>query len=263
MIEEPVRVAMSVAGSDSGGGAGIQADLMTMAACRVYATTAITCLTAQNPDGVSAVHPMSADFVREQMEQVAAFFTLRAIKVGMVFNAEIATTVGDFLAANPHIPAVVDPVMVATSGARLLKEDAIRAVTTQLLPQARIVTPNLDELGILIGERPGTVEQMEASGTALADKLGTAVLAKGGHLEGDWLTDVLCEPGKSPRRLQSPRVKNLDTHGSGCTLSSAITAGLAQGHDLADAVARAQEWFQHAAANAVTVGNRRYLNHVF
>ena len=226
---EDLPVALSIAGSDSGGGAGIQADLLTFAANGVFGTTAITCLTAQNPDGVTAVQSMPAEFVSEQIHQVHRFFALGAIKTGMLFNTEIIEAVAAFVQTHPEIPLVVDPVMVATSGARLLEESAIEALQARLLPQASLITPNLDEAAVLLGRRPSTVPEMEAAAAELAAKVGVPVLLKGGHLEQEReLVDILATADGNCSAFTALRIDKVNTHGSGCTLSSAIAANLAR-----------------------------------
>ncbi len=257
--EQPV--ALTIAGSDSGGGAGIQADLLTFAAHGVFGTTAITCLTAQNPDGVSAIEAMPAAFVREQIAQVHRYFHLGALKTGMLFSAEIIAAVADFLRAQRAIPAVVDPVMVATSGALLLKPDALAAVKDRLLPLATVVTPNLDEVAALSGDRPATPAAMAAAARSLARTHGVPFLVKGGHLPGDELTDVLAGPDGAVRTFSGPRIAGVDTHGSGCTLSAAIAANLAKGLALELAVAAARDYLQRCMRSGLALGARRFINH--
>ena len=254
-------VALTIAGSDSGAGAGIQADLLTFAAHGVFGTTAITCLTAQNPDGVSAIETLPASFVLEQILQVHRCFRLRALKTGMLHSAAIVTAVADFLRAEPGIPAVIDPVMVATSGAGLLEPEALAAVRGSLLPCAMLVTPNLDEVAVLFGERPTTVAGMIAAGRWLAQSHGVAFLIKGGHLSGDELTDVLVKPGGEARPYTSRRIHGVNTHGSGCTLSAAIAANLARGSGLDDAVEAARAYLLRGMEHSLQVGHRRFINH--
>lgn len=255
-------VALSIAGSDSGGGAGIQADLLTFSANGVFGTTAITCLTAQNPDGVSAIEALPPAFVREQVEQVRRYFRIGAVKTGMLFNAEIVREVAAFLEANPDLPAVVDPVMVATSGAVLLHESAIEAVTSELLPRARLITPNLDEAGVLLGHRPESPEEMESAARELARRHGVAVLLKGGHLSAEEaLTDILCLPGGEIRRFTGERIEETHTHGSGCTLSSAIAARLARGRELTEAVGEALTYLRRGMRHPLFLSGRACIRH--
>lgn len=255
-------MALSIAGSDSGGGAGIQADLLTFHANGVFGTTAITCLTAQNPDGVTAIRDMPPEFVREQIEQVNRYFTIGAIKTGMLFNAEIISAVADFLEDNPGIPVVVDPVMVSTSGAVLLEESAIEALQLKLLPRAALITPNLDEARVLLGEQPRTLEEMETAAVRLAGMVGVPVLLKGGHLEGtaevtDFLADT--EGGCSP--FTSQRIGKVNTHGSGCTLSSAIAANLAKGWDLTNAIGEALTYLRNGLRQPIHLNGLPFIQH--
>ena len=261
MTSAELPVALTIAGSDSGAGAGIQADLLTFAAHGVFGTTAITCLTAQNPDGVTAIETLPAAFVLEQILQVHRCFKLRALKTGMLHSAAIVTAVADFLRAEPQIMAVIDPVMVATSGAVLLEPEALAAVREQLLPRAVLVTPNLDEVAVLLGERPATVAAMIEAGRQLADTFGTAFLVKGGHLSGDELTDVLVQSGGDVKTFISRRVQDVNTHGSGCTLSAAIAANLARGFALDDAVDAARAYLLRGLEDGLLIGHRRFINH--
>ncbi len=254
-------VALTIAGSDSGASAGIQADLLTFSAHQVFGTTAITCLTAQNPAGVAAIEALPAAFVRQQIRQVDSYFRLRALKTGMLYSREIIATVADFLRERRNVPAVVDPVMVATSGAALLQSEAMATVRDRLLPLASLVTPNLDEVGVLLGDRPNTAEAMADAGRRLVRDFGTAFLIKGGHLAGDELTDVLVKPDGTSRSFSSPRQTGIDTHGSGCSLSAAITAHLAKGCDLELAVEGARMYLQRAMERSLVVGGRRFINH--
>lgn len=254
-------VALSVAGSDSGGNAGIQADLLTFSALGVFGTTAITSLTAQNPKGVSAIEVVPAAFVREQMNQVAEFHALAAIKTGMLFTAPTVRAVATFLDAHPRLPAVVDPVMVATSGSVLLRHEAIAAIKVRLLPRATLVTPNLDEAGVLLGRTPENEDEIVEAAVALAAEFRTAFLVKGGHLEGKKLVDVLAQPRQRPKTFHATRVKDVDTHGSGCTLSAAIAAGLAKHETLAEAVESARAYLRRGLTRALQLGDQRYLAH--
>lgn len=254
-------VALSVAGSDSGGGAGIQADLLTFSAHGVYGTTAITCLTAQNPDGVSAVHAAPVSIVHEQIVQVERYFHPRAAKTGMLFNAEIVETVAAFFERHPRMALVVDPVMVATSGATLLRQDAIEAMTRRLFPAATVITPNLDEAAVLLGRRPERADDLADAALELAARFGTAVLLKGGHLRGRELEDVLATAQGGISRYRGDRIHSVDTHGSGCTLSAAIAANLAHGLPLRESVARARRYLRGAMRRPVKVGRRRFIAH--
>jgi len=254
-------VALTIAGSDSGAGAGIQADLLTFAAHGVFGTTAITCLTAQNPDGITAIEALPASFVAEQVRQVHRYFKVRALKTGMLYSAGIIGAVADFLQARREIPAVIDPVMVATSGAVLLKPQALAAMRKRLLPLAALVTPNLDEVGVLLGEKPSSPAAMAKAGRQLAQTYGVPFFVKGGHLPGEDLTDVLARPDGQVRAYTAQRLTGVDTHGSGCTLSAAIAANLAKGLGLDAAVEAAGVYLRSGMERSLVIGGRRFINH--
>lgn len=239
-LQEDRPVALSVAGSDSGGGAGIQADLRVFASMGVWGTCAITAVTAQNPREVSAVHPLPASVVSDQIAAVCAFYRIGAAKTGMLWSAEIIEAVAAALARfAPDVPLVVDPVMVATSGGRLLDDAAACALTQRLLPCACLVTPNLAEAAILAEvDRITSEREMESAARAIARRFGVPTLVKGGHLSGDPV-DVLWD-GAELHRFSGRRVRAA-THGTGCTLSAAITAGLARGASLKESIAAAKE----------------------
>jgi hydroxymethylpyrimidine/phosphomethylpyrimidine kinase len=240
-----VRV-LTIAGSDSGGGAGIEADIKTISALGAYALTCITAVTAQNTRGVAAVHTLPADFVRLSIETVLSDIGADAIKLGMLANADIIRAVADTLPEG--LPLVLDPVMVATSGAVLLPDDAISALRDRLIPRAAIITPNLPEAQKLTGLPVGTEDEKIAAGQALLAMGAAAALIKGGHGSGDILTDYLVTPaGVEP--ISRPRLATRNTHGTGCTLASAIATGLAQGMNLSAAVTRARQYL-HAAIQA-------------
>jgi hydroxymethylpyrimidine/phosphomethylpyrimidine kinase len=253
--------ALSIAGSDSGAGAGVQADLLTFAAHGVYGTTAITCLTAQNPDGVTSVHAGPPEFVLQQIESVLCYFPVRAAKTGMLLNTEIVAAVAKILTTHRRIPLVIDPVMVATSGAVLLREDAIRAMTEHLFPLGRVITPNLDEGAVLLGRRPESHEELIEAAVTLSERYGTSVLLKGGHLHGRRLTDVLASPGSKVRVYEGTRIAGVDTHGSGCTLSAAIAANLALGRDLPASVERARRYLRQGMTRPLRVAGRNFIAH--
>lgn len=260
---KPARlpVALTVAGSDSGGGAGVQADLLTFAGLGVFGTTAISCLTAQNPGGVSGVHEVPAEFVAEQARQVVDYFPVRAAKTGMLFSAPIIAAVAAFFRAHRRIRLVVDPVMVATSGAVLLKPDAIEAMRRELLPLAALVTPNLDEAAVLLGRRPEGEAEAVAAARELAAQFRVPFLLKGGHLAGDAIADVLAWPRGRVRVFRARRIRGVDTHGSGCTLSAAIAALLARGEGLEDAVAAGRRYLRGGIARPLAVAGRRFIAH--
>ncbi len=251
-----------VAGSDSGGGAGIQADIKAVTALGGYAATAITALTAQNTLGVHGIHEVEPDFVRRQIRVVLDDIGADCIKTGMLHRREIVDAVADELeAAGASIPMVVDPVMVAKGGARLLDEDTGARFIERIVRRARVLTPNLPEAEALTGRTIASVGDMEAAGRQLLDMGCAAVMMKGGHLQGDELTDLLVT-GDGIRRFTGRRIHSRHTHGTGCTLASAIAAGLAAGMDLGDAVARARDYVQAAIRTAPGLGQGHGpLNH--
>ncbi len=252
--------ALSIAGSDSGAAAGIQADLLTFAACGVYGTTAVTALTAQSHISVAAVHPAPPDIVRAQIDQVMAYYPVRAVKIGMLRNAGIIEAVADFVSTTKKIPVIADPVMISTSGAMLLEPSAVQTLTQRLLPNVALVTPNFDEAAVFLGHRPeSTPIAMEHAAIALARQFGTAVLLKGGHFALEPVVDVLAGPEGVRARLQSPRVRGVDTHGGGCILSAAIAAHLALGAGLVDSVERGHAYLQKLLASPKTLKDRKIL----
>jgi len=243
-----------VAGSDSGGGAGIQADIKTVSMFDAYAATAITALTAQNTEGVFGVLPIPPEFVRRQIEVVLDDIGADAIKTGMLHDTAVIEAIAMVLQERaPPIPVVVDPVMAAKGGARLIDPAAVEALKRLLIARAAIVTPNLPEAEILYGAAIGDVAEMRAAGEALLAIGCRAVLVKGGHLPGETVSDVLVTAG-SARIWESPRIATRHTHGTGCTLASAIAAGLAQGQDVESAVDRARAYVQRAIASAPGLG---------
>jgi len=256
-----VPIAVTIAGSDSSGGAGIQADLKTFTALGVYGASVLTALTAQNTRGVQGVMAVDPPFVAEQMRSVLTDLSVAAAKTGMLANATVILAVVSTLKAFPSFPVVVDPVMVATSGDVLLQADAIDAVRHELLPIARVVTPNLPEAARLLDTSIAeTDDAIEAQGRELVRRFKCrAVLMKGGHGVGADAVDVLIDGEGAPLRLATPRVDTRHTHGTGCTLSAAIAALLATGDDLAEAVARAKAYIQaaitHGAVNPIGHGN--------
>ncbi|MDR2512233.1 MAG: bifunctional hydroxymethylpyrimidine kinase/phosphomethylpyrimidine kinase [Puniceicoccales bacterium] len=261
-----IPVVLTLAGSDSGGGAGIQADLLTFAANGVHGTSAITCLTAQNPDGVSSIHTVPPAFVLEQARQVARFFKPAAIKSGMLLNREITTAVAAFIreqrALAPTLPFVLDPVMVATSGARLLEDTAIAALREELLPLATLITPNLDEAAVLTGgTRTTTHGEMQKNAHTLVEKYNCAVLLKGGHLNTTILPDVLVIPGGESLTMEARRHAQTNTHGSGCTLAAAIAAHLALGHTLPNAVKAGHAYLQAGIHHPAHIGAQDFIAH--
>jgi len=242
---------LTIAGSDSGGGAGIEADIKTISALGGYACTAITAVTAQNTLGVFGVQVMPAEFVRLSIRTVLSDIGVDALKLGMLANAEIIEAVADCLP--PNIPIVVDPVMIATSGAVLLPDNAISALRERLIPLATIITPNLPEAAKLTGLLLNDAEDYIAAGRALVAQGAAAALIKGGHAEGDMLTDFLVHAG-GVETISLPRLHTKNTHGTGCTLASAIATGLAQRLTLLDAVRRARHYLQTAILEAPGFG---------
>lgn len=246
--------ALTIAGSDSGGGAGIQADLKTFAAYGVFGTTALTCLTAQNPDEVRAVEPVTSEMVRRQIQTVLDVFPVAAVKTGMLYSKEIIIAVAETLAGYPSVPLVVDPVMVSTSGAKLLRDDAIDSMINLLFPMACVVTPNLSEAELLTGKAITTVSGLRDAAEQIAAMAGGRCLVKGGHLaDGAIVTDVLYAGGEWTEHC-ADRIEGLDTHGTGCTFAAAITACLAQGLTLQRAAGEAQAFVGRAMKNAPQVG---------
>jgi hydroxymethylpyrimidine/phosphomethylpyrimidine kinase len=266
-------VVLTIAGSDSGGGAGVQADLKTFAALRVFGTTAITCITAQNPRGVQGIEPISPKMVASQIEAVSEYFHVAAAKTGMLYSAAIIRAVARSVRKRGIKMLVVDPVMVATSGARLLKRDAVGALCSELLPLATVITPNLQEAEILWGRAIRSVADMNTAARSIGERFGTACVVKGGHLKPDVrgqksevrnrlselrsqrseinrqsaidsqhsVVDVLYD-GRRLKAFSSPRVTGIKTHGTGCMFSAALTAFLARGEDLSGAVGRAKRF---------------------
>ena len=262
MAEAAHTIVLTIAGSDSGGGAGIQADLKTFARFGVYGTSVITAVTAQNTLGVRGWERVSPALVGAQIDAVAEDLRPAAIKSGMLGDAEVVRTVATGIRRHRLAPYVLDPVMAATSGDPLLTPDAISTIVRELFPLASLVTPNLDEVGLLLGERPHDVLAMERAARALVAERGArAALVKGGHLAGDDLVDVLFD-GATIRRFSHRRIATSSTHGTGCTLSAAIAAALALGVPLQNAVELGLEYVHKAIASAPGLGSGHGpLNH--
>ena len=252
---EPQRYTrvLSIAGSDSGGGAGIQADLKTFAALGCYGMTAITALTAQNTLGVSAIHGVPADMLKAQLSAVLDDIGVDAVKIGMLHAPEIVRTVAWALRHYPVQRVVLDPVMVATSGDRLIAPETVQVLVDELFPLATVITPNLDEAALLLGRPIGHAEELEGAARELLAMGARAVLLKGGHLPGDEVTDLLVTGTGVAQRLSSSRIESRNTHGTGCTLSSAIAAHLAQGEPLERAVSLARAFILQAIAQGAEV----------
>ena len=241
-------IALTIAGSDSGGGAGIQADLKTFSALGVYGASVITAVTAQNTRGVTAVHGIPADIVMAQLEAVLSDLAVDVVKIGMVADIAVIQRLAEELGGT-GLPVVLDPVMVAASGARLVPQEAVAALNGTLLPIATLVTPNIPEAAVLLDVEPAqTVEAMCVQAEALAAR-GPAVLLKGGHLSGVQSVDAFAHDGQI-ETLSAPRVTTQNTHGTGCTLSSAIAAHIARGADLSDAVHAGKDYISAAIDHA-------------
>jgi len=256
-----MKIALTIAGSDSGGGAGIQADLKTFHQFGVFGTSVITAVTAQNTVSVRAWEPLPAALVAQQIDALADDLPPLAVKSGMLGSAELVRTVAAGIAGRGLPNYVLDPVMVATSGDRLLDRDAEQLVAQRLVPLAALVTPNLDEAAILVGAEVRTPGDMERAGRALVRLGARAALVKGGHLAGDQVVDVLVAGG-AVRRFTHPRINTTSTHGTGCTLSAAVAAGLAHGRPLERAVQDALDFVHRAMAAAPGLGmGHGPLNH--
>jgi hydroxymethylpyrimidine/phosphomethylpyrimidine kinase len=248
--DSKIPIALTIAGSDSGGGAGIQADLKTFSALGVYGASVITALTAQNTQGVTGIHDTPPEFIAAQIDAVFSDLDIRAVKIGMVSRPEAIAAIVDGLKRFKPAHVVLDPVMVATSGDRLLSPDAIDLLRTRLIPCATIITPNLPEAAALLDLPVATTEtEIEGQGRKLLSLGCAAVLIKGGHGEGPESVDFLVD-GTSNLRLAAPRTRTKNTHGTGCTLSSAIAAGLAKGEPLEAAARNAKAYVSAAIAAA-------------
>ncbi|HYR22593.1 MAG TPA: bifunctional hydroxymethylpyrimidine kinase/phosphomethylpyrimidine kinase [Chthoniobacterales bacterium] len=237
-----IPIALTIAGSDSSAGAGIQADLKTFSALGIYGLTAVTCVVAEIPGKVSRIEPVSVEMVRAQIDALAKNFPIGAIKTGLLYSSAIISNVARSIAdLKQQIPLVVDPVITATGGDPLLETDAIEVYKNELFPLATLITPNLDEAVQLGANTIRDRESMERAGKELERKFKTAILLKGGHLSGDDAVDLLFTNGKVIE-FAAPFVRDVATHGTGCTYSAAIAAGLAAGMSLPDAIARAKKF---------------------
>ena len=265
-----MRIALTIAGSDPSGGAGIQADLKTFAAFGLYGASAITAITAQSTKGIEATLALPADLVTAQIEAVAGDLTIHATKVGMLANAAIVEAVAAAIAGMDLPLVVVDPVLISSSGERLLDEDGVRALCAELLPRARVVTPNIPEAEALSGRRIGSLKEARDAARRIHDLGAAAVIITGGH--GRWdddggsglraqgsqshVVDLLFD-GRAFHEFRVPRVESRHTHGTGCTFASAVAAGLALGRDVPDAAARAQQYVAGGIAHAPGIGHGR------
>lgn len=256
--DEPAHPAavLSIAGSDPSGGAGIQADIKAITALGAYAATAITAVTVQNTLGVRSVFPIPTQVVADQIDAVMEDIEPQAVKIGMVNDADIVRTIADAIRRHKPRWVVYDPVMVSTSGHRLIEEDTTGIIERELMPLATIITPNMSEAEVLWGQRITTVEDMERAACELSARYGTAVLVKGGHLAEGAMCDILCY-GEGTERFTGERIATRNLHGTGCTLSSSIAALLAQGLPLVEAVAEAKRY----VTAAIRVGSRMNIGH--
>ena len=251
-----MRTALTIAGSDSSGGAGIQADIKTMMANGVYAMSAITALTAQNTTGVTAIMEATPEFLKEQLDNVFTDIRPDAVKIGMVASSGLIETIADRLTCYKAENVVVDPVMVATSGARLISEEAIETLTARLLPLASVVTPNIPEAEVLCGMDAGTIskeDDMIRAAKHISETYDCAVLLKSGHSVND-ANDLLYRPDGEYKWFRGKRIDNPNTHGTGCTLSSAIASNLAKGYNMDHAVQLAKEYISGALAVMLDLG---------
>jgi hydroxymethylpyrimidine/phosphomethylpyrimidine kinase len=248
-----MRTALTIAGSDSGGGAGIQADLKTFAAHGVYGTSAITAVTAQNTLGVTSAVALEADFVTAQIEAVAGDIALHAVKTGMLANAAIVEAVAATIEELELPLVVVDPVMMAKSGDRLLDADGVQMLCTELLPKALVVTPNIPEAEALCGRSIRSIEDAREAARRIQDMGASAVIIKGGHAPGDEIIDLLFD-GRTFTEWRTPRIATKNTHGTGCTFASAIAANLALGRPLPESGLAAQQYVAGAIRHALPIG---------
>ena len=247
-----MKTALTIAGSDSSGGAGIQADIKTMTANGVYAMSAITALTAQNTTGVTGIFEATPEFLAQEIDAIFTDIYPDAVKIGMVSSAELIGVIAEKLHTYGAKHIVVDPVMVATSGSKLLRDDAVQALTAKLLPMAEVLTPNIPEAEILSGMTISDAAGMEAAAKAISEKYGCAVLCKGGHQIND-ADDLLWRDG-SGKWFRGRRIPNPNTHGTGCTLSSAIASNLAKGYPLDAAVERAKAYISGCLSAMLDLG---------
>ena len=251
-----IPVALTIAGSDNSAGAGIQADLKTFTAFGVYGLTTVTCVVAEIPGKVTSIQAIDPEIVREQIRLSFEAFPIGAVKTGMLYSREIISAVCDELQAQsdsgiPRTSLIVDPVMVATSGDALLKDDAVALYRERLIPMAALVTPNLDEVGTLLGQPVRDLAAMREAGRELVAMFGTAFLIKGGHLGGEEAVDLLVERDGTIREFRAPFVKDVNTHGTGCTYAAAIAAGMAHGRSMEDAVNTAKQYVTHAVQSTL------------
>ena len=251
-------VALTIAGSDSSGGAGLQADLRTLAGLGVHGASVVTCVTAQNPSAVSAVHPTPAKVVAAQLDSVFDSLPIRSVKTGMLYSRPIIDAVADRLAKCKRLQLVIDPVMISSSGTPLLKPSAATALAKRLLPLAKLVTPNLDEAAALAKRPVREPEEMRDAARVIHERFGCAVLVKGGHMKSTEAIDLFFD-GREEFLLSAPRAKGGSLPGTGCTYSAAITAFLARGERLPKAVELAKQHMVEAFSAVYRVGKHRFL----
>ena len=244
---------LSIAGSDSGGGAGIQADLKTFSALGCYGMTAITALTAQNTTGVQAIHGVPASFLKAQLQSVLDDIGVDAVKIGMLHSPDVVEVVAWAIDHYGLKQVVLDPVMVATSGDRLIAQETVAVLVSELFPRVQLVTPNLDEASLLLQKNLSQIDELQPAGLELLAMGAKAVLLKGGHVKGDVLCDVLQTPGSDAVVFEATRIHSRNVHGTGCSLSSAIAAYMALGHDMHTAVELARAFIRQAIASGAAV----------
>lgn len=257
---------LTIAGTDPTGGAGIQADLKTFAALGCYGMSVITALVAQNTTGVKAIHSIPPNFVKQQLIAVLDDIKPNAIKIGMVHSVALVNSIADVLHQYPDIPVVFDPVMIATSGDRLIEEDTVAAIVEKLFPLSLIITPNMDEASLLTGSKVITEKDMQAAISKITGFGTASVLLKGGHLQSSQLTSILADAQGIIKTFTSEKITTKNVHGSGCTLSSAIASFIARGYSLVDAVSEAQDYVHDAiyhAADVIAGKGNGPLNHSY
>jgi hydroxymethylpyrimidine/phosphomethylpyrimidine kinase len=257
---------LTIAGSDSGGGAGIQADIKTIAALGAYGASAITALTAQNTQGVRGIHPVPSAFLQEQLEAVFEDITIDAVKIGMINTVDVALVIAAVLDRFKPGFVVFDPVMVSTSGSKLIQDETVAVLWEELFPRVDLITPNLDEAQILISGSITSLDAMKGAAAQMVEKGCKAVLLKGGHLVGRTLFDVFAQKGEGKLVLESHYIESKNVHGTGCTLSSAIAAFVAKGHSLAESILLSKEYISgaiQAGKDILTGHGSGPLNHSF
>ncbi|AFD08810.1 bifunctional hydroxymethylpyrimidine kinase/phosphomethylpyrimidine kinase [Solitalea canadensis] len=259
-------VVLTIAGSDSGGGAGIQADLKTFSALGCFGTSAITAITVQNTLGVTAIHSIPVDIVKGQIKAVIDDLKPQAIKIGMVHSAELAKGIAEILLKEPSIPVVLDPVMISTSGHKLIEDETVDVLTSHLFPLATVITPNLDEAAVLTGVKLDNVDDMQKAAIKLLETGCRSVLVKGGHLKSKVLYDVFVDANGNELVFEGEFIQSNNVHGTGCTLSSAIGAYLARGERLNVAISLARDYIKEvieAGKDVRTGEGNGPLNHFF